>query len=244
MTSWWNHNDVIFPKSVFLVFSSYFCAEGQHRQKLMIKNTWLLYYSETQDLEICELGNEEWGRWHSLNTNCCQLSVYFLSYFSRKGSKIYQIHKKSQQKKSGKSKINYHDVIPQISQFASKFVWRHRWRYRLTEKIWDSIFLETIVFKVTKYSITSITIQFNVKNKQEIQISAKHDLQNAVAMATQDPIIKILPHNQIARWIWGKVLWYGRITLNCLKLQTNQSWRGHQKPPPSPPGGIGLMLTV
>ena len=42
-------------------------------------------------------------------------------------------------------------------------------------------------------------IQFNVKNKQEIKISAKHALQNAVAMATPDPIIKILPHHQIAR---------------------------------------------
>ena len=42
-------------------------------------------------------------------------------------------------------------------------------------------------------SIPSITIQFNVKNKQEIQISAKHGLQNAVAMATSDPLTKILP---------------------------------------------------
>ena len=42
-------------------------------------------------------------------------------------------------------------------------------------------------------------IQFNVKNKQEIKISAKHALQNAVAMATPDPIIKILLHHQIAR---------------------------------------------
>ena len=37
--------------------------------------------------------------------------MYFLSYFSRKGSKIYQINKKSQQKKFGKSKINYYDVL-------------------------------------------------------------------------------------------------------------------------------------
>ena len=48
--------------------------------------------------------------------------VYFLSYFSRKKSKIYQINKKLQQKKFGKSKVNYYDVIRQISQFASKFV--------------------------------------------------------------------------------------------------------------------------
>ena len=26
--------------------------------------------------------------------------------------------------------------------------------------------------------------------------------------------------------------------INCLKLRANQSWRGHQKPPP--PGEIGL----
>ena len=50
-----------------------------------------------------------------------------------------------------------------------------------------------------KYSIQSITIQFNVKNKQEIQISATHAVQNAVAMATPDSITKILPHHQIAR---------------------------------------------
>ena len=82
----------------------------------------VLYCSETLDLEICELGNEKWGRWHSLNANCSQLCVYFLSYFSRKGSKIYQLNKKSQQKKFGKSKINYYDVIRKISQVASKFV--------------------------------------------------------------------------------------------------------------------------
>ena len=45
----------------------------------------------------------------------------------------------------------------------------------------------------------SITIQFKVKIKQEIQISAKHVLQNAVAMATSDQVAKILPHHQIAR---------------------------------------------
>ena len=32
------------------------------------------------------------------------------------------------------------------------------------------------MFKVTKLLVPSITIQFNVKNKQEIQISAKHAL--------------------------------------------------------------------
>ena len=79
-------------------------------------------YCNEKDLEICELGNEKWGRWHLLNANCSQFCVYFLNYFSRKGSKIYQIYKKSQQKKFGKSKINYYDVIRQISQFASKFV--------------------------------------------------------------------------------------------------------------------------
>ena len=53
--------------------------------------------------------------------------------------------------------------------------------------------------RLPKYSISSITIQFNVKNKQEIQISAKPPPQNAVAMATPGPKIKILPHHQIAR---------------------------------------------
>ena len=65
--------------------------------------------------------------------------------------------------------------------------------------------------------------------------------QNALAMATSDPITTILPHHKIARYIRGKVLWYGRIILNCLKLLAIQSWRGHQNPPsPPPPGRIGL----
>ena len=40
----WRRNDVVmtsFPQNQrFLVFSSYFCAEDQHSQKLMIKNPW------------------------------------------------------------------------------------------------------------------------------------------------------------------------------------------------------------
>ena len=52
--------------------------------------------------------------------NFAYISV--ISYFSRKGSKIYQIDKKSQQEKFGKSKMNYYDVIHQTSQFACKFV--------------------------------------------------------------------------------------------------------------------------
>ena len=96
--------------------------------------------------------------------------------------------------------MNYYDVIRQISQFAPKFVWHHRWHHRSAEKIWDNIFLETIVFRVTKIlDPKHHKIQFNVKNKQEIQISVKHALQNAVAMATPYPIIKNLPHHQIAR---------------------------------------------
>ena len=86
-----------------------------------------------------------------LNANCSQLCVYFLSYFSRKGSKIYQINKKSQQKKLGKSKkktiitsfarfhnlpLNLYDVIGDVTDQLKK-----------SEII---VFLETIVFKVTK----------------------------------------------------------------------------------------------
>ena len=41
-----------------------------------------------------------------------------------------------------------------------------------------------------KYSIPSITIQLILQNKQEIQITAKHVLQNAVAMATSNPYPK------------------------------------------------------
>ena len=63
-----------------------------------------------------------------------------------------------------------------------------------------NIFLETIVSKVTKIlhpkHHTSNIMQ---KIRQEIQISARHALQNAVAMATPGTIIKILQHRQIAR---------------------------------------------
>ena len=44
---------------------------------------------------------------------------------------------------------------------------------------------QTIVLKVNK--ILNPKHQ-NLQNKQEIQISAKHDLQNAVVVATSDPI--------------------------------------------------------
>ena len=54
-----------------------------------------------------------------------------------------------------------------------------------------TFYLKQYCSRLLKYSIPRITIQFNVKNKQEIQISAKHALQNAVAMATSDPLTKI-----------------------------------------------------
>ena len=62
-----------------------------------------------------------------------------------------------------------------------------------------TFFLKQQCSRLPKYSIPSITIQFNVKTKQEIQISAKHALQNAFAMATPDHIIKILPQHQTGR---------------------------------------------
>ena len=62
-----------------------------------------------------------------------------------------------------------------------------------------TFFLKQRFSRLPKYSIPSITIQFNIRNNQEIQISAKLALQNAVAMETSDPIIKILKHHQIAR---------------------------------------------
>ena len=146
----WRHHDVISSNQCFLVFSSYFCAEGQHSQKLMIKNTWSirqtinLDFSPSKSYECLVLqwnigfrdmwtGRKGVGEVALVNANCSQLCVYFLNYFSRKGSKIYQINKNSQQKK-----------------IASKFVWRHRSRHRSTEKVWDNIFLKTIVFKATK----------------------------------------------------------------------------------------------
>ena len=81
--------------------------------------------------------------------------------------------------------LNLHDVISDVTDQLKKFE--------------ITFFLKQQCLRLPKYSIPSITIQFNVKNIQEIQISAKHALQNAVAMATPDPIIKILPHHQIAR---------------------------------------------
>ena len=38
-----------------------------------------------------------------------------------------------------------------------------------------------------------------LKMNKKFKISAKHALQNVVAMATSDPITKILLHHQIAR---------------------------------------------
>ena len=62
------------------------------------------------------------------------------------------------------------------------------------------IFLKTIVFKVTKILDPKHhnPIWCNWNN-QEIQISAKHALQNAITMTTSDPITKILPHHQVPR---------------------------------------------
>ena len=127
MTSSWRQ---FTPNLRFFSILSYFCAEGQHSQKLMIKNTWSIRQAINLDfspfksyeclvlqwniLEKCELANEKWGRWHLLSVNCSQLCVYFLNYFSWIGSKIYQINKKSEQKKLWKSKINYYDVIPRF----------------------------------------------------------------------------------------------------------------------------------
>ena len=55
----------------------------------------------------------------------CQLKSTLCIYsklFQKIGSKIYQINKKLEQKKFGKSKLSYYDVIRQILQFAPKFV--------------------------------------------------------------------------------------------------------------------------
>ena len=76
--------------------------------------------------------------------------------------------------------LNIYDVISDVTDRLKKS---------------DNTFLK----RLSKYSISSITIQFNVKTKQVIKISPKHALQNAVAMATSDPITKILPHHHIAR---------------------------------------------
>ena len=81
--------------------------------------------------------------------------------------------------------LNLYDVIGDVTDQLKKSEIR--------------FFLKQQCSRLPKYSVPSITIQFNVKNKQEIQISAKHALQNAVAMAKSDPIIKILLHQQIAR---------------------------------------------
>ena len=41
----------------------------------------VLYYSETWDLEKCEMENEKLGKWYSVHANCSQFCVYFSSYF-------------------------------------------------------------------------------------------------------------------------------------------------------------------
>ena len=58
----------------------------------------------------------------------------------------------------------------------------------MTKKFLDIIFLETIVLKVTKILDLKHHTPINLQNKQEIQISVKHAFQNAVTMATSDPI--------------------------------------------------------
>ena len=79
----------------------------------------VLYCSETYDLDKCELENEKWGRWHSLNANSSQLCAYFLSCFIRQGLK-YTKQTKNRDRKSKKK--NYCDIIRQMLQFAPKFV--------------------------------------------------------------------------------------------------------------------------
>ena len=80
----------------------------------------------------------------------------------------------------------------------------------------------------------SIPIQSNVKNKQEIHISAKHAFQNAVAMATADPITKILPHYQI-NLRKSLMIWKDYFKLSEIASYSKLA-RALKAPPP---GGIG-----
>ena len=63
------------------------------------------------------------------------------------------------------------------------------------KKSYISYFSKQQCSRLLKYSIPSITIQLNLENKQEIKNSVEHVLQNAVAMATSDPITYILLHH-------------------------------------------------
>ena len=162
MTSFLHNYKLVF----FLEFSSYFCAEGQHSQIFLIKDTWsirqttnsnlspfqsyeCLVLQRTWDLEKCVMENEKLGKWCSVLANCSQVCVYFFKLFQKIGSKIYQINKNRKWKIQKVKKYCY-DVINQIFKFSLQFVWRHRWHHSLTDKFLDIIFLKTMVLKVTK----------------------------------------------------------------------------------------------
>ena len=83
--------------------------------------------------------------------------------------------------------------------------------------------------RLPKYSIP---IQFNVKNKQETQISAKHALSRCCCHGN------IRSHNQNSTTSPNCQINLRKIPMiwkDCLKLWAIQSWRGHQPPPPPPP---------
>ena len=91
-------------------------------------------------------------------------------------------------------------------------------------------------FARPKYSILSITIQLNLQNKQEIQISAKHTLQNAAAMATSNPKTKFCHITKLPDKFEEKSydIWKGYLKLSENASFSNLAQASKATPPPPP----------
>ena len=77
-----------------------------------------------------------------------------------------------------------------------------------------------------------ITIQLSLQNKQEIQISARHALQNVVAMATSDSITYTSLECQINL---RKSLMVWKHHLKLSEIASYSKLARASKPPPPPP---------
>ena len=98
------------------------------------------------------------------------------------------------------------------------------------------MFPQTIVLKVTKILDPNITIQLNLHNKQEIQISAKHALQNAHSLNSTTSL------NGQINLSKSPMIWKDCLKLSEVASYSKLAWVSKASPPPLPPGGIGLRL--
>ena len=129
----WCHDDVIttsfLHKTVFsYIFLHIFCAEGQHSQKILIKNASSIHQIRDSDLSPFQIyeclvlqrnigfqrnmnrKTRKDGTWYSLHPNCSQLCANCLGYFSRYGLKYIKQTKTRNLK---------------IQKVKNKQLWRH-----------------------------------------------------------------------------------------------------------------------